>query len=168
MISKNIRYVFIFVFSVLVQVLVFDKIYLSGYFNAFIYVMLILLLPIEINKYFLLFIAFILGLSVDIFNSTPGLHASASVIMAYSRHYVLQVYSPREGYETNKSPGIKSYGLSWFIKYALSLILIHHIFLFFVDAFSFYLFFNTLIKSLLSAIISLFFVILGHLLLMKD
>ena len=164
MISLYIRYIGLFLFSVLTQVLIFDNIYMIGTVNIFIYVLFILMLPIETNKFLVLILAFILGLNVDIFNSTPGLHASATVLMAYVRPFVLNLYSPRDGYESNKLPGIKAYGLFWFIRYTLTLIVIHHFFLFFLEAFTFSHFFLTLLRILLSSVSTLLFVILGYLL----
>lgn len=132
------------------------------------YILFIILLPYETNKFFVLLLAFFLGFSVDIFNSTPGIHASATVLAAFVRPFILKVYSPREGYDPNKIPGIKNNGLSWFLKYAFSIILIHHLFLLFVDAYGFSNFFHTIIKTLLSSVFSLIFVIIGHLLIMRD
>jgi hypothetical protein len=122
------------------------------------------MLPIEMNKYLVLFLGFILGFSVDLFNSTPGLNASATVLVCYLRPFVLNVFSPRDGYESNKTPSVKSYGLYWFIRYSLVIILIHHTFLFFLEVFSFTHFFYTVIKIILSSVSTLIFVFLGHLL----
>lgn len=168
MIKTNLRYILLFVFSVLAQALLFDRIYLSNYVNVFIYVLFILVMPINMNKFLLMAIAFFLGLSIDIFNSTQGLHASAAVLLAFLRPYVLGLYAPRDEYDINKAPGIKNYGLSWFLKYSLTLILAHHLFLFYIEIFNFSHFFFTLGKALISSVFSLFFVILGHLLFARE
>lgn len=168
MIRNNLRYILLFILSVLLQTLLFDRIYFTGYINVFIYILFILLLPTEANKFMVLFLAFLLGFSIDIFNSTPGIHASATVLAAYMRPLFLRIYSPRDGYDSNKAPGIKNNGLFWFIKYSISMILVHHFFLFFIEAFTFNSFFITLTKVILSSIFSLIFVIFGHLLLMRE
>ncbi|HNQ68272.1 MAG TPA: hypothetical protein PKN32_07830 [Bacteroidales bacterium] len=165
---SNIKYILLFIVSVLSQTLVFDNIYFSSYINIFIYILFLLLLPIETNKFVVLGLSFILGLSIDIFNSTPGIHASATVLIGYLRPAILRLYAPREGYEPNKFPSIKNHGLNWFIKYSISIILIHHIFLFFVDAYGFSHFFYTMGKILISSVFSLIFIIIGHLLIMKE
>ncbi|MBN2778310.1 MAG: hypothetical protein JXR36_11740 [Bacteroidales bacterium] len=168
MIKKNIRYILLFIFSVLVQTLIFDRIYISSYVSCYMYMLFILLLPVHTNKYTVMTLGFILGISVDIFNSTQGLHAASAVLFAYMRPFVLHAFAPRDDYEPNKELSIKNYGLFWFIKYAGSLILIHHIFLFYLDIFSFSHFFFTLLRIALSSVISLFFVTLGHFLFVRE
>lgn len=168
MIRNNLRYILLFILSVLFQTLIFDRIYFTGFVNVFVYLLFIILLPVETNKFFVLLLAFLLGLSVDIFNSTPGIHASATVLTAYLRPLILRLYSPRDGYDLNKFPGIKNNGLFWFLKYAFSIILIHHIFLFFIDAYGFSNFFMTLGKIIVSSVFSLLFIVIGHLLIMRD
>lgn len=73
---------------------------LNGYFNPFLYIMFILMLPVNINKVLLLFIAFLTGLTIDIFSGTPGMHASACLVLAFIRPGFLNLIAPREGYET--------------------------------------------------------------------
>lgn len=164
MLNTYMKFILLFLFSVFAQVLIFDKIYIIGYVNIFIYILFLLSLPVDLNKFMVLGLAFILGLSVDMFNSTPGLNAAATVLIGYLRPVVLGMYSPRDGYETNKLPGIKTYGWYWFIRYSLTLILIHHTFLYFLEVFSFADFFNTIVKIILSSVSTLVFVILSHLL----
>ena len=168
MIKKNIRYILLFIFSVLVQTLIFDRIYISSYVTCYMYLLFLILLPVHTNKYTVLALSFLLGLSVDIFNSTQGLHAASSVLFAYLRPFILNAFAPRDDYEPNKELSIKNYGLAWFLKYAGSLILIHHIFLFYLDIFSFSHFFLTLLRIALSSVISLFFVTLGHFLFVRE
>lgn len=158
----------LFIIPLLLQVLIFDKAIFSKYTNAYIYILFILLLPANFNKHISLILAFLLGFSVDIFNSTPGIHASATIFMTYFRPFILRIYAPHDDYEINKPPGIINYGFNWFLKYSLSLIFLHHSFLFIIDTWSFINFGDTLLKIILSAFSSLFFIILGHLLIMKE
>ncbi len=168
MIKQNLRYILLFVFSVLIQTLIFDRICLSNYITAYIYVLFILLLPINSNRYLVLSYAFLLGICVDIFNSTQGLHASSAVLLAYLRPYFLQFFAPRDDYDLNKAPSIRNYGFSWFVKYAGILILIHHLFLFYIEILSFSDFFTTLFRVVLSSVVSLFFVVISHFLFVRD
>ncbi len=168
MIRRNIKYIILFIFCVLIQTLIFDRMYIGGYVSVNIYVMFILLLPINTNRYLGLLFAFLLGLCIDIFNSTQGINASALVLMAFLRPYVLQIYAPREDYDINKIPAIKNYGFSWFVKYTGTLILFHHTYLFYLEVFSLSNFFFTLFRVIISVIISMFFIILGHFFFVKE
>jgi rod shape-determining protein MreD len=167
MIIDHLKYLGLFVLVILLQVLIFDNIYLFGKANIFFYVLLILLLPVEINKYFLLVIGFFLGLSIDIFNNTIGMHAAASVFISFLRPYVLELLSPRDGFETGDKPRIYIYGFAWFLKYSFSLLLFHHVFYYTVEVFRFDYFFDTLLRVILSSIASLFFIVLSQLIVIK-
>lgn len=166
--KNNLRYILLFIIPLIFQVLIFDKAYFWGYANVYIYILPILLLPITLNKHLVLLLGFALGFTVDIFNSTPGIHAAATVFMTYFRPLVLRIYAPYDSYEVNKNLGIINYGFKWFFKYAISLILLHHTFLFIVDTWSFANFGYTILKIILSCFASLLFIIMGHLLIMKD
>ena len=151
-----------FVVLILVQVLILNNIQFSGFVNPFIYVLFILLLPFETPNWMLLIIAFFLGFSVDLFSHTPGMHASATVFMAFIRPYILQGFAPRDGYEAGTYPRLYYYGFSWFLRYAGILVFIHHIFLFFIEAFKFDDFFSTLSRAILSTIFSLILIVISQ------
>ena len=168
MIKHNLRNILLFIFSVLIQALVFDRIYISGYITVLGYVLFSLLLPVNTNRYLVMLLAFFLGLSVDIFNSTQGIHASASVLLAYLRPYVLHFFAPRDDYDINKTPGVRSYGFIWFIKYIGVLIFIHHFYVFYLEIFSISNFFLTFLRIIVSTLVSMFFVTLGHFLFVRE
>ena len=151
-----------FLFLVFIQVLVFNNIQVSGLINPYVYVIFILLLPFETPNWALLVLAFLLGISVDLFANTPGMHSTATVLMAFLRPYVLSVIAPRDGYETGTFPRIYYYGFTWFLKYAVILVTIHHLVLFYLEVFRFADFFMTFFRSVLSAIFSITFIVLSQ------
>lgn len=118
----------------------------------FPYVLFILALPFETNRLLIVGLSFMLGLSIDMFYSTPGLHASTCTTMGFARYYVLKFVAPRDGYDVVVQPTIEDMGLEWFIKYAGVLILIHHFLFFYLEVFRFDEFFRTLLRVFLSTI----------------
>jgi hypothetical protein len=134
------------------QVLIIQNINLSGYIILLPYVMIILILPFETNRLIVLITSFLLGICVDYFYDSSGIHASACTILGLSRYYVLRYVAPREGYDVGVKPIIEDMGLEWFIRYAGTLILIHHFFLFYIELFRFAEFFKTLLRIILSSI----------------
>ncbi len=156
-----------FIFLVLLQVLILNNIQFSGFVNPYMYVLFILLLPFETPKWLLLVFAFFIGLSIDIFSDTLGIHTSASVFMAFLRPFVLKHIAPRDGYEPGTFPRLYYYGFTWFLKYSLILILAHHFFLFYVEIFQFSNFFVTLSRVILSSFFSLLLVVLSQYLMYK-
>ena len=91
-----LRYAGLFILLILLQVVVFNNLQLSGYINPYIYVMFILLLPYEISGWLLLGLGLLTGLTVDTFMNTIGMHSSATLFMAFLRPYVLNLFTDRE------------------------------------------------------------------------
>jgi rod shape-determining protein MreD len=162
MIKSFGKYIIRFIVLVLIQVLIFNNIQLSGFIIPCFYVLFILLLPFDTPKWALPLIGFLLGLSIDLFTQTPGIHASATVLMAFVRPFILNAIAPREGYEPGSYPTLNYFGLEWFFKYSAILIGIHHFFLFYVEIFRISDFFSTLLRALLSSAFSILFIILSQ------
>ncbi|MEA1898380.1 MAG: rod shape-determining protein MreD [Bacteroidota bacterium] len=167
MINLVLRNIGRFLFLVLFQVLVLDNIQLGAYLNPFMYVLFILLMPFETPGWLLLISAFLLGFSIDLFEHTPGIHASAMVLMAFLRPAVLKMIAPREGYEPSSYPRIHYYGVSWFLQYSAILVFSHHLFLFYLEVFTFSGFFSTFLRIILSSIFSIGLIILSQFLIFK-
>ncbi|MCW3784982.1 rod shape-determining protein MreD [Plebeiibacterium sediminum] len=155
MISLIPRYIFNFFFFIFLQVLILNKIEFSGYINPYLYVLFILTLPFETPGWLLLVLASILGVSIDIFSNTPGMHMAAILLMAYLRRFVLMRISPREGYEVGTLPIPSFYGFPWFFKYAGILVVIHHLFYFFIESFSFSNIIEVFGKTIFSSVFTL-------------
>jgi rod shape-determining protein MreD len=160
MINSILRFGLIFILLILLQVIVFNNIQFSGYINPYVYIMFILLLPVEIPSWLLLIISFLTGLIIDLFSGSPGMHTSASVLAGFVRPYVLRLVSPRDGYEAGSNPSMMIYGFKWFFIYSLSVVLVHHIALFYLEVFRFAEFFRTMLRVLLSTLFSMTFILL--------
>jgi rod shape-determining protein MreD len=162
MINSILRYSAVFIVLILLQVLIFNNIQFSGYINPYIYIMLILLLPVEIPAWLLLFISFFTGLTVDFFTGTTGMHAGATVAAGFVRPSILRFVSPRDGYEPGAKPSMDIYGFRWFLIYASLIVLIHHTVLFYLEVFRFADFFRTALRVLLSSFFSTTFIVLAE------
>ncbi len=156
-----IKYPLLFVVVVLLQVLIFNQIHLGGFLNPFLYVLFILLLPLSTPRYLVLILSFILGMTIDWFSNSPGLHASASVLMGYMRSPVIGLITMKES-DQSDYPGLRQTGWGWFLTYSAILVLIHHFFLFFVEIFSFENFFRTVMRSFASSVFTLVIIILSQ------
>ncbi|MFC2112014.1 rod shape-determining protein MreD [Bacteroidota bacterium] len=151
-----------FLILVLVQILVLNNIQVSGYIVPNFYILFILLLPFETPRWLLLFSAFAIGMSVDLFMQTPGMHAAATVFMAWLRPWVLGMSAPRDGYEPGTFPRLFYYGFQWFLRYTVILVLAHHFILFYIEVFRFTEFFSTLLRVLLSSLFSVILIMLSQ------
>jgi rod shape-determining protein MreD len=160
MINSILRFSLIFILLILLQVLLFNNIQFSGYINPYIYLMFILLLPVEIPSWLLLLLSFSTGLVMDFFSGSPGMHTSATVLTGFVRPYILRFISPRDGYEPGSAPSMLTYGFRWFLTYTLLMVLLHHTTLFYIEVFRFTDFFRTMLRVLLSSLFSITFILL--------
>jgi hypothetical protein len=158
-IAKNI---FRFIVVVLFQVLVMDNIMLNGYLVPYIYILFLLLMPFETPMWVQLLAGFLLGLSIDLFENTLGMHTAATVLVAFLRPYLLNLLAPRDGYEPETYPRIHYYGFNWFLKYTLVVVVIHHFALFYLEVFQLKDFFSTLLRVFLSSILSTATIVLSQ------
>ena len=149
-----------FLAFVLLQVLILNNVQFNGYLNPMLYVLFLLLLPFEISKSFLLILGFVIGLSIDMFTNTMGMHAAACVFLCLSRPFILKYIEPRGGYEHDAFPSIKEMGLVWYLSYAGILILLHHLVLFYIEVFRFSEFLTTFYRVILSALFTLILIII--------
>jgi len=155
--SSLVKNIVRFVFFILVQVFVLNSIPpLHHLVNPYIYFLFILWLPFKMGRRTLMVLALTLGLCLDFFTKTPGLHAAPCVLIAYLRPFVINLLIPHEGADTNfQEPSFRSMGFAPYITYAAVLTLLHHTFLFFLEALQFAGFVYFIVKTLLSVAISL-------------
>ncbi len=132
------------------QVLVLQNVVLFHTAFCFLYIAFLLLLPVETNPLLLMLIGFVMGFAIDLFYESIGLHAFACVMAMYARNYWLASITPQGGYDNNAIPAVKLAGLQWFLVYAMPLIFLHHLTLFFAEAGGFSMFWFTLLKTIAS------------------
>jgi rod shape-determining protein MreD len=149
---------------VLLQVLVINSIELSAYINPYIYISFILLLPVTTKPWISLVIAFLCGVVVDTFSSTPGLHIAATVLLAFVRVHYLRLSTTKEDVEGRIRPSMSKKGVVWFVFYCFAMTFVHHTFLFFLEIYGFSEFFSTLLRITLSALVTSMLIIIGQLL----
>ena len=123
-----------FVVLVLAQALVLNNVNFLGYVNPYIYILFILLYPIQNNRLLFIFLSFLLGLSVDLFLDSGGVHAAASVFIAYIRPVVLKfAFGMTYEHQTVK---IGQSEIGQRLTYMGLLIIIHHLILFTFEVFN--------------------------------
>jgi rod shape-determining protein MreD len=141
------------------QLLVFNNIVISGVYIPFVYILFLIILPFDVNKLFLITSAFIIGTIQDIFSATIGIHSFATVFAAFIRPSVLSAYTPPSGYDQGQFLGIRTFGAGWFIKYALTLILIHAFILYSIDFFDLTMILKIIGRAFISSFVSLIFIL---------
>lgn len=156
-----------FFLLILFQILILNNILFSGYINPYVYVLFILSLPFNTPKLLLLVFAFLVGITVDIFSHTYGLHAAACLAMAFMRPFIIKNIYSRQEYEPGIQPIIRDLGFNWVLTYTGILVLLHHLVLFYLEAFSFYNFWTTFLRMIFSAIFTTITIMISHYLFYK-
>lgn len=129
-----------FVILVLVQGLILSGIdFATGwlqYFHLFVYPVFILLLPMRLPPIAVVGLGFFIGLSVDLFTNTIGMHAMAGSFVALMRPLAFAILAPPNGYNTTLSPTRRNMGANWTVRYAAILMAFHVLYFFCVEAFT--------------------------------
>lgn len=158
--NSVVRYTGAFILLIALQLLIFNNIQFSGYVNPYVYVMFILILPVAIPSWIVLLLSFLTGFVIDVFSGTMGVHTFATVMAGFVRPWVLSLNVTTEASEADMSPSSYKSGLRWFLIYTLTVVLIHHLALFYIELFSLRNFFHTLLRVLLSTVATTFFIVL--------
>jgi hypothetical protein len=126
-------------------VLLFKNINLFGFLNPYPYLLFILLYPVNGNRSILLLTSFLLGLFLDMFLDSGGIHAAASVVLAFVRPSLFRFsFGLSYEYQTIKiADKISSERITFLI---LS-IFIHHLVLFLLEFFRLNLFLDIIWKT---------------------
>ena len=146
-----------FIGLVLIQVLVFNQMHISGYATPFLYIYFILKINSKVGRNELMLWAFMLGLTVDIFGNTPGMNAAAATCLAFSRSSLLRLSTLRSEDEAFY-PGIKSLGVSSFSRYALLASVLFCTVLLLIVTFSFFHVGRLILKIIASTISTFIFI----------
>lgn len=148
----NIFLIISFVAYLLIQVVILKNVVLFNSAFCFLYIGFLLLMPVDSTPLLLIAAGFLMGVFVDVFYDSLGLHAFSCVLIMYTRNYWLNLITPQGGYDSSTTPSLVAYGLQWFLVYTLPMVFIHHSLLFYIEAGGFGLFWFTLWKVLFSTL----------------
>ena len=158
--NKTIYIIFLFIFLLLLQVLILNNILFLGYINPYLYIVFVFLYPLNTNRFPFLSLTFLLGLCVDSFSNSGGIHTFSILFIAYIRLFLIKTIFKK----TESDYLLFNLRLETFDKvfnYTVILTLIHHFILFSLINFSFYNFSNVLINTLFSSVFTLVLYFLG-------
>lgn len=142
----------------LLQIFIFNKINLFGYLNPYPYIFFILLYPVNNNKSVLLLSSFFMGIIIDMFANSGGIHALASIILVYIRPALFKfAFGVSYEYQTVKFADKISPER---ITLLLLAIFIHHFILFFFEFFRIDLIITVLLRSLANTLVTFVFSVL--------
>jgi len=169
--NKNLQNVLIAALLVVVQVFLFNNIQLRGLLDSFVapcvYIMFILLIPVGTSHVKMQFTTFALGFSVDFLSGTLGINTAACILIGFLRPTVLKLLFSREERYKGTRPTVYLLGFLPFVSYTFTLAFIFHLTLCFLEIFTLYEFYFTILRALLSAMASTLLILMLELLFEK-
>lgn len=157
--SDLIKHIVRWLFLVFLQIGIFNNIELAGLFNPFVYVFAILVFPLGMPRSVLLILAFITGLTIDIFSNTGGLHAAATTLLAFIRPWWVGITIPRTNYDELQNIRIKDIEFGQFITYTALLVGVHHLALFWGESMSWSDFWLIMGKTIINTLLTVVLVV---------
>lgn len=145
--------IFRFVLLLALQILVFNKMNFGGYVSAFPYMLFIILYPVNGNKGNLLIASFFLGIIMDLFCNSGGVHATACVLLAYLRPFFFKFsFGLSYEYQTVKLNDVLTPERFTFILLSVTT---HHIVLFLLESFQITFLLDVLLRTLFSTLFTI-------------
>ncbi|MEO0006168.1 MAG: hypothetical protein RJA20_364 [Bacteroidota bacterium] len=133
----------------------------SAWFNIMLYPIFILLLPVQLAAPYLVLLGFAVGISVDMFYQTPGVHASTGAFAGFIRGMIFTAFAPKGGFNA-KDPIFAPHYVSWqtFLSVSGVFFFLYLFWYYSVEAFTFVYFTSIVLKTLSTWSITMIFVIL--------
>jgi|TergutMp193P3_1026864.scaffolds.fasta_scaffold59895_2 rod shape-determining protein MreD len=162
--NKNLQDVLTAALLVVAQIFLFNNIQLRGMLDSFVapcvYIMFILLMPMGTSQVKMQFTAFALGFSVDFMSGTLGMNTAACVLIGFLRPTALKLLFNREERNKGARPTVYLLGRQSFLLYAFALAFVFHLTLCFIEVFTLYEFYFTILRALLSAAASALLIVM--------
>ena len=133
--SDNIISIFQFIFLLFLQAFLLNNINLFGFINPNLYLLFIVVFPLNSNSTLLIVLGFLLGLLLDLLTQGSSGHTIASLTIAFLRPYIVK-FSFGVNYEIPLGM-IQGSLPSQRLLYLTLVIFVHHLVLFSVIYFSF-------------------------------
>lgn len=142
-----------FILLLAAQVLIFNNMNFLGYINPYTYLLFIILYPVNGNKYGLLLSSFLLGIILDMFCNSGGVHAASCLALAYYRPYIFKFsFGLSYEYQTVRLNDILTPERFSFILFS---VVIHHFALFLLEVFRLNFLLEIVLKTILSTVFTI-------------
>ncbi len=157
-----------FLVLLFLQILLFNYVSIGVGMIPFVYILGLILLPIEVPNWFLLVYSFILGISVDVAGDTMALNTSALMFSAFIRPRLIRFLAPDDGYKAGTLPSFFSFKAKRFLLYITIIIFVHQLVFFTLDIFKLSKILIIIFKAFFNTFYSLVFILIIHLLFLKN
>ena len=152
--KQFVRYVIVMI----LQVLLFDQLQLWGACHPYIYVLCLLMMPITLPHSLSMILGAVIGLVMDVFCNSLGVHMAACILLMFIRPYLIgAIVNDKD--RLNEQISSRTIGMEALIKYVVIGVLIHHLTVFSLAAWSFSHIWFVLLETLVSSIVTTLIII---------
>ena len=138
-----------------VQVFVLNNLSISPLVAPMVYIVLIVLMPIESSQWKMLGAGLLLGLLMDLTMGTMGLNTLVTLPIAFFRRPILHTFAGLSSISKEEGiPSVKRLGMR-FHRYAIAMIVIHSLLFYFAEWLSFDNFGTLVLRIICSTLCSL-------------
>lgn len=148
-----IRNAMMFVALLLTQAAVLNHIHIFDYITPMLYAYFIIRMRRDVPRWAILIWCFALGLCADILTNTPGVGAASMTLAGLVQPYLLKLFVTQESAEDLR-PSFATLGTAKYVSYASTLVFIHCLTFFALEAFNFFAWQQWLIATFGSTLLS--------------
>lgn len=157
MMHRFLPHTLLFIVVTLLQTFLFDNLSISVYFNPLIYIVFLLLMPLDTPPIGLLGAGLLLGVTMDYTMGAAGVNTIATLPIAFLRPWIIDLFVNRDGIREGGIPSADRMGSRKFLEYLIVTILLHHVIFFSFEALSWNHVLQTVLRIVVSTIVTIGF-----------
>ena len=142
----------------ILQVLLFDQLQLLGVCHPYIYILCLLMMPITLPHSADMFVGAAAGLIMDVFCNSMGVHTAACILIMFVRPYLIGALVNDKD-RLNEQISLRALGMEALLRYVVIMVVIHHLTVFLLAAWSWAHIGFVLIETIVSSIITISIII---------
>ena len=140
------------------QVLLFDQLQLLGACHPYIYVLCLLMMPITLPHSVDMILGAAAGIIMDIFCNSLGVHTAACILVMFIRPYLIgAIVSDKD--RLNEQINLHTIGMEALVKYVIIMVLIHHLTIFLLAAWSWHHIGIVALETIVSSTVTILIII---------
>lgn len=138
--------------SVIMQTMLFNHLQLFGGV-IMVYMIALIKMPVEVNRNIQILVGFLCGLIIDVFSNTLGMHTMTAVTVMWLRMPLLHLFVSSEDTKSG-IPSASLMGMQSYLRYALTILAVHSVLLYFIESFTLFNIIATVLKAFISLLLT--------------
>ncbi|MFI3258875.1 MAG: rod shape-determining protein MreD [Rikenellaceae bacterium] len=151
---RSFPYFLLYFAVLLMQVFLFDKLLIFSTMAPLVYIIFIILLPVQLSQFQILMWGAFVGVTFDLAMGTSGLNSIATIFVSYLRFSILSSVVDKDLLMLGGAPTQGKIGFRRFSRYLFSMVYIHSAIFFVAESLNFVTWDYLLMRILVSGLVS--------------